>query len=226
MFFPERIVGINPSDKVLEVGPGGTPHPRSDVFLEKVYASEEAWASQRGHAPKLTTDKRVVYYDGGRFPFEDNEFDYVICSHVIEHVEDVEVFLSELFRVAPRGYLEYPTVCYDYLYNFYDHLNLVKFKDGSLLYLRKEDTALKEFLPVQKLLHHSFGMGYSKLVDDLKPVMFEGFEWTQRFAARRASGIDELVADVKDIPPLQDRVNCNLLRYLARRIKRLFLRGN
>lgn len=224
MFFPEKIVNINPSDKVLEIGPGGTPHPRSDVFLERIYVTEEAWASQRGYAPKLVTDKKIVFYEGGKFPFDDNEFDYVICSHVIEHVDDVEFFLSELFRVAPKGYLEYPTIYYEYLYNFSDHLNFVKRQNGNLLYLRKENTSLNQFLPVQKILHQSFGMGYSRLVEDLKPIMFEGFEWTQRFTARQAMNIDELVCKADEIPLFREQVNCNVLRYVARKIKRFFLR--
>ena len=82
------------------MGPGGTSHPRADVFLEKTFATEGEWKLQRGYADKLETNKKTVYYDGGKFPFADNEFDYVICSHVIEHIEDVEFFLSELFRVA------------------------------------------------------------------------------------------------------------------------------
>ena len=100
MFYPEKIKNIATIDKVLEVGPGGTSHPRADVFLEKTFATEGEWKLQRGYADKLETNKKTVYYDGGKFPFADNEFDYVICSHVIEHIEDVEFFLSELFRVA------------------------------------------------------------------------------------------------------------------------------
>lgn len=200
MFFPEKIKSIKPTDRVLEIGPGGTPHPRSDVFLEKIYETEDAWQSQRGGTPRLESDKQMVFYEGGKFPFKDREFDYVICSHVIEHVDDVEFFLSELFRVAPRGYLEYPTIYYEYLYNFYDHLNLLKHKDGQLTYLRKKETGLNEFLPVQKFFFQSLKMGYSKNVEDLKQFMFEGFEWADGFPAKRASSIDELVFDHRDIP--------------------------
>ena len=103
---------------MLEIGPGGSPHPRSDVLLERRFESEPEAEAQRGYTPKLRTTKPVVYYDGGRFPFADDEFNYVICSHVLEHAQDVDFFTSELFRVASRGYIEYPTVYYEYLYNF------------------------------------------------------------------------------------------------------------
>lgn len=34
MFFPDRITITRTNDKVLEIGSGGTPHPRSNVLLE------------------------------------------------------------------------------------------------------------------------------------------------------------------------------------------------
>ena len=46
MFFPERI-HLLASDRVLEVGPGATPHPRSQMFLEKRFEGAEA-VRQRG----------------------------------------------------------------------------------------------------------------------------------------------------------------------------------
>lgn len=47
----------------------------------------------------------VQPYDGQSFPFADDEFDYVYTSHVLEHVTDLEGFLSETGRVlCPGGY--------------------------------------------------------------------------------------------------------------------------
>lgn len=38
------------------------------------------------------------------YPFKDNSFDEVYCSHVLEHVDDLIKVLSELRRItAPRG---------------------------------------------------------------------------------------------------------------------------
>lgn len=195
MFFPELIKNIKSTDCVLEVGPGGTPHPRSDVFLDLIHTNEEHAALQRGNADRLVTNKRTVYYEGGRFPFSDLEFDYVICSHVLEHVEDVEYFLSELFRVASKGYIEFPTIYYEYLYNFSVHLNLLKIKNKTLFYLEKSATPLSVFDPVQSLFLQSLSKGYTKFVDDLKQVMFEGFEWFEPFSCKRALCIQDLTFD-------------------------------
>ena len=37
------------------------------------------------------------------YPFPDNEFDLIICRHVIEHVPDVMSFVSELHRITKQG---------------------------------------------------------------------------------------------------------------------------
>jgi len=36
-------------------------------------------------------------------PFEDNDFDVVICNHVLEHVDDDIKAMSELYRVMKKG---------------------------------------------------------------------------------------------------------------------------
>lgn len=36
-------------------------------------------------------------------PFEDNSFDLVLCNHVLEHIEDDQKAMKELFRVMKKG---------------------------------------------------------------------------------------------------------------------------
>jgi SAM-dependent methyltransferase len=191
MFFPNRI-NINSSDKVLEIGPGSTPYFRSDVLLEKKFTENEATA-QFGHSEKLVTDKEIVHYDGSIFPFQDKEFDYVICSHVLEHVENIELFLSEIFRVASKGYFEYPLINYEYLYNFDVHVNFLKFTDGVLYYMKKSDSTLDNFTPVQLFFKESLKQGHEKLIVDLLPLFMEGFEWSQPFKVSKTREISELI---------------------------------
>ena len=62
MFFPDRI-NLLPGDRVLEVGPGSTPHPRSQIFLRSVFPDHEAFR-QRGGLPPVEFTKPVIYYDG------------------------------------------------------------------------------------------------------------------------------------------------------------------
>jgi len=219
MIFSSRIRSIAKGDRVLEIGPGGTPHSRADVLLELHYNDPREAAKQRGDVPALRSKKPVVYYDGGCFPFADKEFDYVICSHVLEHVPNIEKFLSELFRIAPKGYLEYPTIYYEYLYNFSVHLNLLKYNGKMLFYLEKDATPLGEFQNVQRLYYESLRMGYSDLVEDLRNYMFEGFEWQAPFSCVRADSMNDLTFPIADIR--KQSLFVRLTRALVRRLGRM-----
>ena len=53
--------------------------------------------------------KNFVKINEKKLPFKDKEFDFVIASHVIEHVEDFEFFIKELERISSKGYIELPS---------------------------------------------------------------------------------------------------------------------
>jgi SAM-dependent methyltransferase len=223
MFFPEKIKNIKVNSKVLEVGPGGTPHPRSDMFLDLdpiLFENEVIAGFQRGNAPILKTDKPIVYYDGRKMPFKKDEFDYVICSHVLEHVEDPASFISELYRIGKSGYIEFPTIFYDYLYDIPVHINFLNLEGNTIKYIRKDKTPLSYFKSVQEFFLASLSMGYSDIVDDLKPYMFQGFEWTKNSKIKivEVSAIDELIPSLKLAPKVREQ-NSN-----SRLYKKVYIR--
>ena len=76
-------------------------------------------------------DKKFIRLIEKKLPFEDKEFDFVIASHVMEHVEDVDFFIKELERVSIKGYIELPTMLEDNLVfeNKKDHLWHMDFDD-------------------------------------------------------------------------------------------------
>jgi SAM-dependent methyltransferase len=200
MFFPGLVQSIKASDRVLEIGPGGSPHPRADIFLEYDFDSLSLAEAQRGYDRPLKTDKPITYYKDTKFPFEDKEFDYIICSHVVEHVPDLDQFASEIFRVGKAGYLEYPTIYYDYIYNFPEHTTFVKRKEETLFWMPKAQTPLAEFQLVQDFFYESLSQRYFDLVDDLKPFFFEGFEWFEPMQTIKTSDLKDVVFDHLKIP--------------------------
>lgn len=203
MFYPEKICNIKYTDRVLEIGPGATPHARSDEFLELIFENEADRIAQSGHIGILKSEKPIHYYDGGKFPFDDNSFDYIICSHVLEHVTDVDFFLKELTRVAKKGYLEFPTLYYDYLYNIPEHLQLLNVIDGCIYYLRKSDTPLSEFDILHVFFQNTLAKGHHDLLNDNQDVFFKGFEWDSEIKYINAGGIRELVDFEKQAQVLQ-----------------------
>lgn len=97
-------MNIKPSDLVLEVGSGDKPYPRADILLDKLLED----SSQRDGGKSLLIDRPLVIGDVEALPFADKTFDYIIASHVLEHVQNPAKFLDELSRVGKRGYIETP----------------------------------------------------------------------------------------------------------------------
>lgn len=95
--------------------------------------------------------KKFTLIENKKLPFNDKEFDFVIASHVIEHVEDFSFFISELQRISSQGYIELPTRLGDNLVfeNSTDHLWWFVFDDlkKKLIACRKK-TKLEPFLSV------------------------------------------------------------------------------
>ena len=76
-------------------------------------------------------DKKFIRLTEKKLPFKDKEFDFVVASHVMEHVEDIDFFIKELERVSKKGYIELPTKLEDNLVfeNKKDHLWHMDFDD-------------------------------------------------------------------------------------------------
>lgn len=125
-------MNIRPNDFVLEIGSGHNPKARSDVLCDKFIGDDE----ERGGA--IVTDRPMVEADGEFLPFADRAFDYVICSHVLEHVKDPKRFIAELTRVACRGYIETPSEIGERIYGWHYHNWVVNLVDGCLM-LRKNE---------------------------------------------------------------------------------------
>ena len=81
----------------------------------------------------------VQEFDGYHLPFKDDEFDLVVLSHVLEHVEHERLLLRELKRVAKMCLIEVPIDYKDGVdgrikhYLAYGHINM--YTPTSLRYL-------------------------------------------------------------------------------------------
>ena len=57
---------------------------------------------------QLSSVKAVKLFDGYQLPYEDETFDLVILSHVLEHVEFPRTLLREIWRVSKNLIIEVP----------------------------------------------------------------------------------------------------------------------
>ncbi|HEX9987607.1 MAG TPA: methyltransferase domain-containing protein [Chloroflexia bacterium] len=106
---------IGPNDLVLDVGSGHSPNPRSDILCDR-YIEDD---TERGGS--IRVDRPLIVADGHNLPFKDKAFDYVIASHIIEHMDDPARFCSELARVAKRGFIASPTELAEHMFYWSFH---------------------------------------------------------------------------------------------------------
>ncbi len=138
----QSILSKNTNWKVLDIGCG---------YTASKFATTICDIQDLSHFYK---DKNFVRLDGKRLPFEDNHFDFVITSHVLEHVEDYKFFISELERVSSKGYIELPTKLEDNLVfeNKKAHLWQMDFDDdNSKLLISKKLQYMEPILTVSML---------------------------------------------------------------------------
>jgi SAM-dependent methyltransferase len=118
--------------RVLEIGAG-------DGAITQLLCQAQFSASH--HALEISTSGvealksralpahvEVDLFDGVTVPFEDNHFDVVILSHVVEHLEHPRQLIGEARRLAPHLFIEVPLedtlrLPLDYRPNAVGHIN-------------------------------------------------------------------------------------------------------
>ena len=128
-----RGLKIGRNDLVIEIGPGGDPFLRSDIAIERFLDDD----TERHSA--FIQDRTTIGADGARLPFRDKSVDYVICSHVMEHIPDPETFLKEISRVGRRGLIVTPAPGYDKLHPKRGHLWYVSNENNILVFRQKHE---------------------------------------------------------------------------------------
>ena len=91
------ILEKNSKWNILDIGCGYKAHPKASIIADVQDFSN------------FYKERKFVQIQEKNLPFKDKEFDFVIASHVIEHVEDFEFFIKELERISSKGYIELPS---------------------------------------------------------------------------------------------------------------------
>ena len=169
-------LSVKRKDKVLEVGGGHNPHPRSNIIVDKYIDSNY----HRQSDIKVLKNQQFLQADGENLPFKDNEFDYVICNQVLEHAENPIAFLEEQMRVAKRGYIETPSLIGEYLFPKKSHRWLILELNNKLVLVEKEKFWFKTkidlgFLFLTYLPKTS--LAYKILMDTKPNFMTIRYEW-------------------------------------------------
>lgn len=179
-FLPSRLIGIwtNPmfivrrglylgireicllfkGGKLLDLGCGSKPY--ESLFSVDEYIGIDIEASGHDHS----SSQIDRFYDGKTIPFDDEEFDYVFSSEVIEHIFNLDEILDEVDRVLkPNGLFMFtcPFVWeeheqpYDYArYTSFALHHLLEHKDFLILKHKKTGGYLETVFQMLSLYIH------------------------------------------------------------------------
>ena len=96
---------------ILDIGSGGDPFPYATILGDRYLQP-----TRHRQSKFRTLDKPVVICDINALPFRKHQFDYAVCSHVLEHVNEPIQACMELQRVAQAGFIETPALMKDALF--------------------------------------------------------------------------------------------------------------
>ena len=144
-----NILSKNINWNILDIGCGYKAHKNATVIADIKDFSN------------FYKSKKFVQIKEKKLPFEDKEFDFVIASHVIEHVDDFEFFIKELERISSKGYIELPSRLGDNLVfeNRDDHIWWFCYDDTiNKLIASKKNQLIDPFITVSmaKLFEETF----------------------------------------------------------------------
>ena len=155
----QEILQKNKSWQILDIGCGYTANKFATTICDVQDLS------------KFYNNRNFIKLESKHLPFKDDQFDFVIASHVMEHVEDLKFFIKELERVSKKGYIELPTKLEDNLVfeNKKDHLWHMDFDDVNLkLLISKKIQFVEPILTVSTI---------QKLRDNFKSSLILELYW-------------------------------------------------
>lgn len=135
-----RMLSIRRRELVLDVGSGDGPFARANVLCDKYVSNTE------NRIGPIAIDRPFVAGDVMALPFRDNAFDYVFCSHVLEHVEDPEKAIKELVRIGRKGFLEIPSEFLEKIKCSPGHRWYVRLEGRTLVFREKEGDIFDPFI--------------------------------------------------------------------------------
>lgn len=129
---------ISAKDYVLDVGGGDKPFWRANVILDKYLVTKSQSQRFTGMPTVLRKGQTIVEGDAQNMPFKTDCFDFVFCSHLLEHVIDPAKTILEIMRVGKKGIIEVPRSCFQKIEDMPSHLWFTRYKNGVLYFDAKK----------------------------------------------------------------------------------------
>jgi len=107
----ERLAALPDDALVLDVGGWASPVARADWVIDLLpHETRGLYGPARPAEERFSADTwvRADVCGPDPWPFDDDQFDVVLCAHTLEDVRDPVFVARELSRVAKAGYVEVP----------------------------------------------------------------------------------------------------------------------
>jgi len=123
--------------RILDVGSGDGPNPSADVLCDLFIGDDTE------RTGPLRMDRPFLVGDVEDLPLVSGAFDFVYCSHLLEHTRNPQKAILELQRVANSGYIEVPSeILEKTAKSTAAHLWFVKNEKGTLVFTPKPEGVL------------------------------------------------------------------------------------
>lgn len=103
---------LRDDDVVLDIGGWAKPFARADWVMDLMpYESRGLYGGDHRGEERFGPETWICrdICDRDPYPFEDDEIDFVICSHTLEDIRDPIWVCREMSRIAKAGYIEVPS---------------------------------------------------------------------------------------------------------------------
>ena len=137
---------IKDDDLVLDIAGAKCVFNRADYAIDiagyEERSQNKAWGPKKEYFTRDTWIKSDIHEP---FPFEDNFFDFSLCTHTLEDIKDPISVCKEIMRVSKSGYIECPTrevestysLVKDGLIGYGNHRWFVEMTDNSAVFTSK-----------------------------------------------------------------------------------------
>jgi len=183
-FYQKEYVDFNikNGENILDIGSGGYPFPFA-THLADLYEGETTHRAE----PIVKDARPFQICNIEILPYEDKEFDFVYCSHILEHVQNPSIACEEIMRVGKRGYIETPTRMSDIMLNFTGikdhHKWYINMTENSLFFFEwrdedRRDTGCNDFF---KMLHSKYKNPFQTLMNTNRNMFVNMLLWEGKF---------------------------------------------
>ncbi len=112
---------LDDQDVLLDIGGWARPLTRANWVMDLMPYATRGTYGVEGPPPERFDESTWIQRDicdREPYPFEDDELDFVTCSHTLEDVRDPIWVCSEMTRIAKAGYIEVPSRLEEQAYGF------------------------------------------------------------------------------------------------------------